>query len=123
MVDVFSDGSCPGGMMAMYDPSVSMTELQAAVDVRYGKWAVNIGKGKNGEQVFGEHTDGPLKLWRVETEKFVIQLAPTDEDLEAADPQTQAIRMMVEKLSAPPSQKVTRQLIYLTFDLDSKNCR
>jgi len=50
-------------MTALYDKSVSVDDLKTAIDERYEKWA---------------HTDfanSPVKLWRVEPEKFAIQLS------------------------------------------------
>jgi hypothetical protein len=55
--------SCLYGMTALYDKSVAVDDVKAAIDERYEKWA---------------RTDfanfPPIKLWRVESEKFVIQL-------------------------------------------------
>jgi hypothetical protein len=53
--------------MAHYDKTVSMDVLKAAIDELYGKWAV------------AHFTSGPLMLWRVESEKFSIQLSDTNE--------------------------------------------
>ena len=47
-------------------PCVSMEELKAAINVRYGKWA----KATN--------PTSPVKSWRVETESFSIQLREVD---------------------------------------------
>jgi len=51
------------GLTAFYDQPTSMDDLQAAVDERYGKWAM------------ASFRTGPVRLWRVEPEKFVIQLS------------------------------------------------
>jgi hypothetical protein len=51
--------SCLYGMTAVYDQSVSFEDIRAAIDARYGKWAV----------------PGLIRVWRVEPEKFAIQLA------------------------------------------------
>lgn len=57
---------CVYGMTARYDRSVSVEELTATIDEQYGKWTV-------------PHFDkGPHRLWRVEPEKFAIQLVVLD---------------------------------------------
>lgn len=71
----FSDGSAnkngslfefrngaPYGLMAVYDKSVTIDDVAASINEHYGKW------------VYGD-TAGPVKLWKVEPEKFVIQLS------------------------------------------------
>jgi hypothetical protein len=56
--------NCLYGMTALYDKSVSVDDVRTAIDERYEKWA---------------RTDfansSAIKLWRVEPEKFVIQLS------------------------------------------------
>ena len=52
--------------MARYDKSVSLDDLKAAIDERYGKWSVS------------GFTSGSVMLWHVESEKFTIQLAALD---------------------------------------------
>ncbi|MFY9561598.1 MAG: hypothetical protein WAQ52_15300 [Terriglobales bacterium] len=59
--------------MAHYDKSVSMDDLKAAIDERYGKWAV------------AGFTTGSVMLWRVVPEKFVIQLGAADKRDERSD--------------------------------------
>ena len=54
--------SCLYGMTAVYDKSVSLDDIRAAINERYGKWAI----------------PSPFKLWRVEPEKFAIQLSVAD---------------------------------------------
>jgi hypothetical protein len=49
--------------LARYDKSVSEEELRAAINDRYGKWAVLRG------------------VWRVESEGFVIQLATVNKEM------------------------------------------
>ena len=49
-------------MTALYDRSISLDDIKAAIDERYGKWAVS------------EFVNSPVKIWRVEPEKFAIQL-------------------------------------------------
>jgi hypothetical protein len=65
MIDIFGKDNCPRGILALYEKSVSMEEINAALDQRYGKWAQ------------GSNAALPVKLWRVEPEKFAIQLAVT----------------------------------------------
>lgn len=65
-VDFFDTDHCPLGVTALYEKSVSMDDLKAAIDERYGKWAL------------ASNDTAPAKLWRVEPEKFAIQLAVTE---------------------------------------------
>ena len=60
--------NCLYGMTATYDKSVSLADVKAAIDERYGKWA------------YPENDDAgiPVKLWRVEAERFAIQLSVAD---------------------------------------------
>ena|SRR6266481_7068680 len=62
-VSIDMNQSCLYGMTALYDKSVPPDEIRMAIDKRYGKWAVP------------EFVKSPLKLWRVEPEKFAIQLS------------------------------------------------
>ncbi len=63
IMDHFNKNGCPKGLVAMYDKTVSEDEIRSAINLRYSKWArADIGPG-------------PLRIWRVEDEKFVIQLA------------------------------------------------
>jgi hypothetical protein len=55
--------SCLYGMTALYDRSVPLDDIRAAIDERFGKWAVP------------EFVNSPLKIWRVGPEKFAIQLS------------------------------------------------
>ena len=71
IVDFFgSNGSesCVRGVVAIYEKSVSIDDLSAAIDQRYGKW---------------KHADMPT-LWRVEPQKFVIQLGVTGDRTKGA---------------------------------------
>ena len=63
--------SCLYGMTALYDKSVPVGDVKAAIDERYGKWAVPL-----------EDPSGPVKLWRVQPEKFAIQLSVGDKTTE-----------------------------------------
>ena len=53
-------------MTVLYDQPTTIDEVKAAVDERYGKWA---------QPEFGS---SPLRIWRVEPEKFAIQLSVAD---------------------------------------------
>jgi hypothetical protein len=70
----FSDGSptghgslfeipdgAPYGLTAVYDKSVTIEAVEASIDEHYAKWA------------YGDPTPTG-KLWRIEPQKFVIQL-------------------------------------------------
>jgi len=58
----FTDGKVIG-LIAYYDQPTTTDELQAAVDERYGQWAM------------ADFRTGPVRIWRVEPpQKFVIQL-------------------------------------------------
>ncbi len=62
-VSIDMNQSCLYGMTALYDKSIPLEDLRAAIDERYGKWAVP------------ELVNSPLRVWRVEPEKFAIQLS------------------------------------------------
>jgi hypothetical protein len=64
-VDIFGDDPCPLGLVAIYEKSVSLNDLKAAIDEQYGRWALPSG------------ADSPMKLWRVEPKRFAIQLSVT----------------------------------------------
>src|SRR5690242_11485040 len=38
MVDIFGDIPCPSGLEAIYEKSVSVGDLKAAIDKEYGQW-------------------------------------------------------------------------------------
>jgi len=57
----------PYGLMAQYDKSIQTETIKTALDKDYAKWAVT---GLSGS---------PVIMWRVETEKIVIQLSTTEE--------------------------------------------
>jgi len=65
-VSIDMNQSCLYGMTALYDKSIPLDDIKAAIDKRYGKWAVP------------EFANSPLKLWRVEPEKFAITLSTAD---------------------------------------------
>ena len=59
--------NCLYGMTATYDKSIPVEDVRAAIDERYGRWALPL-----------DDPSGPVKLWRVEPEKFAIQLSVAD---------------------------------------------
>jgi hypothetical protein len=86
-VTVDMNQSCLYGMTALFDRSIPLDEIRAAIDERYGNGAVP------------EFVNSPSKIWRVEPEKFAIQLSvasKNDEKRNIAD-------------------AGTRQAIYLAF--------
>jgi hypothetical protein len=86
-VTIDMNQSCLYGMTALFDKSVPLDDIKAAIDERYGKWAVP------------EFLNSPLKLWRVEPEKFAMQLGlATKKD---------------EKRNIPDAG--TRQTLYIAF--------
>jgi len=72
LVDIFGDDPCPLGLQAIYEKSVSMNDLKASIDAQYGKWALP------------SNATSPVKLWRVEPEKFAIQLSETKDRTQEA---------------------------------------
>jgi hypothetical protein len=66
-VDIFGDDPCPLGLQAIYEKSVPLEALKASIDDRFGKWALP------------SNATSPVKLWRVESEKFAIQLSVTED--------------------------------------------
>jgi hypothetical protein len=94
----FYNNPCPLGVMARYDKSVSTADLKAAIDKRYGQWA------------FASNDTSPVKLWRVQPEKFAIQLGDTDRRI-----------AKLAKLSGEEEDVGTKTIIYLAFR-PPKNC-
>jgi hypothetical protein len=62
-VSIDMNQSCLYGMTAIYDKTVSFDDIRAAIDERYKTWSVP------------EFANSPLKMWRVASEKFAIQLS------------------------------------------------
>ena len=58
--------NCLYGVTALYDKSIALDNISAAIDERYGTWSVP------------GSANSPLKVWRVEPEKFAIQLSVAD---------------------------------------------
>jgi hypothetical protein len=76
------NGDCLYGMTAVYDKSVPLDQVKAAIDERYGKWAL------------AQFVNSPLKLWRVESERFAISLTVADkkdEKMNLADAGTKEV--------------------------------
>ena len=89
-MDHFDKSGCPQGMVAMYDKTVSVEDIKAALDRRYGKGAI------------WDNSSHRVKLWRVESDKFAIQLATIDDSL---------------KETGTRGEKGMKSVIYLSFSL------
>lgn len=77
-----SNQRCVYGMTALYDKAVSFDDLKTAIDEHYGKWVVP-GFEKSS-----------IRLWRMEPEKFAIQLNVADKKdkkMSGADPGTKQV--------------------------------
>jgi hypothetical protein len=78
-----SNQRCVYGIRAMYDKDVSIDDLKAAVDKRYGKW------------LLPGFEKSSLKLWRVEPEKLAIQLSVVvgkkDKKITGEEPRTKDV--------------------------------
>jgi len=97
--------SCPMGVMARYDKSVSIQEVKAAIDQRYGKWALS------------ENDDAsvPVKLWRVEPEEFAIQLSVVDKGMDAMMLGQSLSQTPQQRRKMKPGEAVATIVIYLAF--------
>ena len=60
--------SCLYGMTAVYDKSIPVEEVKAAIDESYGKWAL------------ADSASSAVKLWRVTPERFAVQLSVADKN-------------------------------------------
>jgi hypothetical protein len=65
-VVIDADQGCIYGMTALYDKSIPVDDVRAAIDERYGRWAQS------------EFVTPSLRIWRVESEQFAIQLSVMD---------------------------------------------
>lgn len=65
-VIIDAEMGCVYGMTAVYEKTVSFDQLRSAIDDQYGKWVVP------------PFDKPPLGLWRIESEKFAIQLSVND---------------------------------------------
>jgi len=92
-VDLPDNLPCALGVKAVYDKSASMDDLKAAIDTRYGKWA------------FATNATSPVKLWRVESERFSIQLSEvTLRDAKLSDDKLEVGTKMVVYMSFQPTK-------------------
>lgn len=98
-------GSCPLGIVARYDTSVSPEEIKAAVDQRYGRWAMRE----------NEDANIPVKLWRVEPGKYAIQLAPIDQEMETMTLGQVLAQPLRQQEKKDGGKVVGEQIIYLAF--------
>ncbi len=64
LVDINEGGII--GLIAFYDPSTPIDVIKAAIDDHYGKWIVP------------DFKTGPMNIWRIEPEHFVISLFRDD---------------------------------------------
>jgi hypothetical protein len=109
IVDLLSNKStpCPFGVTALYEKSVSMDDLKATIDERYGKWAQ------------AGNTSQPVKLWRVEPRKFAIQLAVTDDRTKGVTPEQSLAQALGQSLGYGERSDVAeagmKQVIYIAF--------
>jgi hypothetical protein len=87
IMDHFSKEGCPQGIIALYDRTISQNDVRTALDQLYGKWAVTVDTRR-------------LNVWRVEPEKFAIQLATIRDSI---------------KEQGGPGEKGMKQVIYLAF--------
>jgi hypothetical protein len=63
-------GNCAYGLTAKYDKFTPIESIRFALDKDFGKWAV-------------PHLDStPVMVWRVEPEKFAIQLGTADDGMQ-----------------------------------------
>jgi hypothetical protein len=88
ILDRFDKNGCPQGVVALYDKTVSVDEIKASLDQRYGRWAMS------------HYETSAVKLWRVEPEKFSIQLATIGDS---------------PKNMTAVGEKGMKQVIYLSF--------
>jgi hypothetical protein len=58
--------NCVYGFTVLYDKSVPVDAIQAAINDRYKNWAL------------AEFANSPVKIWSVEPEKMAIQLSVVD---------------------------------------------
>jgi len=68
-VSIDMDSNVVQGLTAIYDKSVSINEIQAAINKRYGKFAM------------ARFEMPPVMLWRIEPEKFAISLSEADDGM------------------------------------------
>ena len=88
-VDHFDKGGCPLGLIAIYDKNVPFSDIQAELDRRYGKWS--------------KSDSNKIRLYRVEPERFAIQLATIEAESRGT-----------------AGQKGMKQLIYISFAVSQR---
>jgi len=107
IIDIFGNDTYPRGILALYEKSVSVDDIKAAIDQRYGKWAL------------ADFATSPVKLWRVEPEKFAVQLAVTDDRTKEAtrdEVRSFALSQAIEHTERSNVAKGgIKQVIYLAF--------
>ncbi len=107
IVDLLGNNPCSFGVVALYEKSVSMDDLKASIDERYGKWAR------------ADNATLPVKLWRVEPRKFAIQLAVTEDRTEGMAPDQALAQALGQALGYGERSNVAeegmKQVIYLAF--------
>lgn len=81
------DQGCIYGMTALYDKSVPLDQIKSAIDDLYRQWSVNDLGNSN------------LHIWRVDPQKFVVQLGVASKQDEKRN----------------VAEAGTRQAIYLAF--------
>jgi hypothetical protein len=81
------DHGCIYGMTVMFEKSVPFDQLKTEIDDLYKQWSVN------------DPSNSTLHLWRVEPQKFAIQLAVTSKEDEKRN----------------VAEAGTRQVIYIAF--------
>jgi hypothetical protein len=95
--------SCIRGVTAIYEKSVSIDDIKAAIDKRYGKWA---------------YANSP-KLWRVEPQKFAIQLGVTEHRTKAATRDQTRAQALGQPFGYGDRSNVTEagmpEVIYIAF--------
>ncbi len=92
-VDLPDNAPCSLELTAQYDKSVSMDDLKAAIDARYGKWAGIT------------NATSPVKSWRVETERISIRLRTvTEQDAKLSDDKLEVGTKTVVYMSFQPTK-------------------
>jgi len=103
IIDLSSGAPCPLGVEALYDKSTSIEDLKASIDERYGKWAKD------------DNRTSPVKLWRVEQEKFAIQLAVVDKGLERMTLGQALAQPLGQQEKGSVAEEGMKRVIYLSF--------
>ena len=107
LVDIFGKTPCPLGLEAIYEKSVSLDDLKTAIDKEYVQW------GQPGNASL------PVKLWRVEPEKFAIQLAVTEDQTKKATREERSAAAIARAVDPRKRSNVAEgglaQVIYIAF--------